>query len=90
MVQHLAAAASEPTFRTTVLPGSLFLSTLAEAGPKSVKLPPRSPNLSSYVERFVHTIMESCLERMILFGAEALRTVIREFVGHYHGERNHY
>jgi transposase InsO family protein len=66
-----------------------FLSTLAEAGTESVKLPPRSPNLNSYAERFVRTIKESCLERMILFGEGALRTAVREFVAHYHGERNH-
>ena len=33
-----------------------FLSTLATAGTKSVKLPPRSPNLDSYAERFVRSI----------------------------------
>jgi putative transposase len=26
---------------------------------------------------------------MILFGEDALRTAVREFVAHYHGERNH-
>jgi putative transposase len=66
-----------------------FLSTLAEAGTKSVKLPPRSPNLNCYAERFVRSIKESCLERMILFGEDALRVAVREFVAHYHRERNH-
>jgi transposase InsO family protein len=32
-----------------------FLSAWAEAGIQSVKLPPRSPNLNSYAERFVRT-----------------------------------
>jgi len=66
-----------------------FLSILAEAGTESVKLPPRSPNLNSYAERFVRTIKESCLERMILLAEDALRRAVREFVAHYHGERNH-
>jgi putative transposase len=65
-----------------------FLSTLAGVGVESVKLPPRSPNLNSYAERFVRSIKESCLERMILFGEDALRKAIREFVVHYHW-RNH-
>jgi putative transposase len=43
-----------------------FLSLLGEAGVASVKFPPRSPNLNAYAERFVRTIKESCLERMIL------------------------
>jgi putative transposase len=68
---------------------SEFLSLLAEAGVKSVKLPPRSPNLNAYAERFVRTIKESCLERMIFFGEGALRTAIWEFLAHYHLERNH-
>jgi len=66
-----------------------FLSTLAEGGTEPVKTPPRSPNLNSYAERFVRTIKESCLERMMLFGEDALRTAIRGFVAHYYGERNH-
>jgi len=53
------------------------------------KLPPRSPNLNAHTERFVRTIKESCLERMILFGEGSLRKAIREFVEHYHRERNH-
>jgi putative transposase len=65
-----------------------FLSMLAERDIESVKLPPRSPNLNAYAERFVRTIKESCLERMIFFGEDALRTVY-EFVAHYHTERNH-
>jgi putative transposase len=66
-----------------------FLNTLEAVGIKSVKLPPRSPNLNAYAERFVRSIKESCLDRMIFFGERSLRTGIREFVFHYHGERNH-
>jgi len=66
-----------------------FLSMLAEAGIESVRLPPRSPNLNAYAERFVRTIKESCLERMIFFGEDALRKAVHEFVAHYHLERNH-
>ena len=66
-----------------------FLSIFAEVGVKSVKLPPRSPNLNAYAERFVRTIKESCPERMIFFGEASLRTAISEFLSHYHLERNH-
>jgi hypothetical protein len=54
-----------------------------------VKLPPSSPNLNAHAERFVRTIKESCLERMILFGEGSLRKALREFVAHCHHERNH-
>ena len=66
-----------------------FLRTLEAAGVKSVKLPPRSPNLNPHAERFVRTIKESCLDRMIFFGETSLRTAVQDFVEHYHSERNH-
>jgi putative transposase len=66
-----------------------FLTMLAGAGVKSVKLPARSPNLNAYAERFVRSIQEGCLERMIFFGESSLRKGIQEFVLHYHRERNH-
>ena len=45
-----------------------FLKMIADAGVESVKLPPRSPNLNAHAERFVRSIKESCLERLIFFG----------------------
>ena len=68
---------------------SAFLETIASVGVESVKLPPRSPNLNAYAERFVRSIKESCLDRMIFFGEGSLRKGIDEFLLHYHGERNH-
>jgi transposase InsO family protein len=62
---------------------------VAQQGIESVKLPPRSPNLNAHAERFVRSIKESCLERMIFFGEDALRNAVHEFVAHYHLERNH-
>ncbi len=56
---------------------------------KSVKLPPRSPNLNPHAERFVRSIKESCLGRMILFGEASLRIAVQNFVVHNHSERNH-
>ena len=66
-----------------------FLNLLADAGVQSVKLPPHSPNLNAHAERFVRSIKESCLDRMIWFGEGCLRKGIAEFVAHYHTERNH-
>ena len=68
---------------------SEFLQRLADCGVTSVKLPPRSPNLNAHAERFVRTIKEPCLERMILFGEGAVRKATAEFIAHYHTERNH-
>ena len=66
-----------------------FLGILAETGIEPVKIPPRSPNLNAFAERFVRSIKEECLERMIFFGEDSLRTAVREYLAHYHAERNH-
>jgi len=66
-----------------------FESILRTAAINSVRLPARSPNLNAYAERFVRTIKESCLDRMILIGEASLHRATSEFVTHYHRERNH-
>jgi putative transposase len=66
-----------------------FQNILASVGVISVRLPPQSPNLNAYAERFVRSMKESCLDRLILFGETTLRKAIRDFVLHYHEERNH-
>ena len=73
----------DPLFTAT------FRETLAAAGVETVRLPPKSPNLNAFAERFVRRIKESCLDRLILFGEASLRRAVREFVAHYHEERNH-
>ena len=44
---------------------------------------------NAHAERFVSSIKESCLERMIFFGESSLRKAIYEYMAHYHSERNH-
>jgi putative transposase len=52
-------------------------------------IPARSPNLNAFAERFVRTIRQECLSRMIFFGEDSLRRAVEEFVAHYNRERNH-
>jgi putative transposase len=66
-----------------------FLRTLKDADVESVKLPPWSPNLNAHAERFVRSIKECCLDRLLLFGESSLRTAVQNSVAHYHSERNH-
>jgi len=58
-------------------------------GIEIIRLPPRSPNLNAYAERFVRSVKEECLERMIFFSEASLRHAITEYRIHYHTERNH-
>jgi transposase InsO family protein len=66
-----------------------FRETLAAADVQVVRLPPRSPNLNAFAERFVRTIKESCMDRIIMVGEASLRRALSEFAEHYHRERNH-
>src|SRR2546421_2589792 len=66
-----------------------FQQILDEAGVKRVPLPPRSPNLNAYAERWVGSVKEECLSRLILFGEASLRHALTQYVAHFHHERNH-
>jgi len=68
---------------------SVFRDTLAAGGIKPIQLPARSPNLNAYAERWVRSVKEECLSKLILFGEASLRRALTEFIDHFHGERNH-
>ena len=66
-----------------------FTEILEAVGIKSVKLPPRSPNLNAHLERWHRSVKEECLSKLILFGEASLRQALSNYVAHFHGERNH-
>jgi putative transposase len=66
-----------------------FRELLRSAGVTPIRLPPSSPNLNAYAERFVRSIKSECLAKLVLLGENHLRTAVREYVAHYHTERNH-
>ena len=62
---------------------------LALGGVKTVPLPARSPNLNAFAERWVRSVKQECLSKVILFGEGPLWRALVEYSAHYHGERNH-
>jgi len=64
-----------------------FRDTLAAGGAMAVRLPAKSPNLNAHAERFVRSIKEECINRVVPLGERHLRTVVRQFMIHYHEER---
>ena len=66
-----------------------FRRLIRDSGTKAIRLPPMSPNLNAYAERFVRSIKDECLNRMIFIGQASLRRAVAEYMDHYHGERNH-
>src|SRR2546425_12132999 len=59
------------------------------AGVTRVPLPPRSPNLNAYAERWVRSVKEECRAQMIVCGERALQRALTAYGGHYHAERPH-
>ena len=45
--------------------------------------------MNSFAERWVRSVKEECLSRLILFGERSLRRALQQYVVHYHEERNH-
>jgi putative transposase len=66
-----------------------FQQTIEAVGAKRVPLPARSPNLNAYAERWVRSVKDEALSRLILVGESCLRHVLTEYVAHYHEERPH-
>jgi transposase InsO family protein len=66
-----------------------FKQILDDAGVKRVPLPPRSPWLNGYAERWVKSVKDEALSRMILFGERSLHHILSEYLVHYHEERCH-
>jgi putative transposase len=68
---------------------SAFQAIIDAAGGTRVPLPPQSPDLNAYAERWVRSVKEECLARLILFGEASLWHALHEYVEQYHHERNH-
>jgi putative transposase len=67
----------------------IFQPIIDAAGIKRIPLPPRSPNLNAYAERWVRSVKEEGLSRLILFGEASLRHALTQYVENFHHERNH-
>ena len=66
-----------------------FGEILTGGGVQPIRLPPKRPNLNASAERFVRSIKEECLNRVVPLGEAHLRQLVHEFVEQYHHERNH-
>jgi putative transposase len=72
---------------TKFLPLRTYLKDMTDTD--VVLLPPRSPNLNAHLERYMRSMKSECLNRMIFFGRRSLERALKQFVAHYHAERNH-
>jgi transposase InsO family protein len=66
-----------------------FRGLLEATGVRVVLTPYQAPNANAHTERFVRSVREECLDRLILFGERHLIRTLDQFTAHYHRERNH-
>jgi transposase InsO family protein len=66
-----------------------FDAVLADAGITVAKIPPRSPRVNAYAERFVLTARTEVTDRMLIVGEQHLRHVLAVYARHYNGWRPH-
>ena len=66
-----------------------FRELLGGCAVKCLRLPARSPNLNAFAERWVRSIREECLDRIVPLSEAHLRNAVREYVAHYNFERPH-
>ena len=66
-----------------------FQRILTDAGVAIVRTAYQAPNMNAFAERWIQSVKRECLDHLILFGAEHLRRVLREYCEHYHRERPH-
>ena len=66
-----------------------FDETLKQAGLDVRKTAHRSPNTAAFVERFIQSIQQECLDYFVVFGRRHMDYLCGELVEHYHAERPH-
>jgi len=66
-----------------------FCSIIRSSGVYPLKLPPRSPNLNAFCERWVLSVKSECISGLIFFSEESLYRTLKQYTTHYHQERNH-
>ena len=60
-----------------------FRRLLKDAGVRPVRLPPYSPNLNAFAERWVKSIKTECLQFFCPMTRASVEYVIKQYVAHY-------
>src|SRR4029077_9840992 len=63
-----------------------FRAIIASGRVEPLALPAQSPHLNSYAERWVRSMKEECLSKVILLDERSLRRALNEFFEYYHAE----
>ncbi len=66
-----------------------FKQIIDDAGVTCLPLPPRSPGLHAFAERWVQSVKDEALSRVMLFGERSLHHVLDAYFEHDHAARPH-
>ena len=69
--------------------GNGFDSVFESCGIKIIKTPVRAPKANAYAERWVRSIREECLDRILIINDRHLKHVLREYERYYNEARPH-
>jgi putative transposase len=63
--------------------------TIAAMQIQDVVTAPRSPWQNAYIERFIGSVRRECLDHVIVFSADGLRRVLKDYIAYYMRSRTH-
>jgi putative transposase len=69
--------------------GAAFTQRVLALGMEQLKIAPRSPWQSPYVERLIGTVRRECLDQLIILNAAHLHRILTRFLDYYHTTRPH-
>ncbi len=66
-----------------------FDTVIESEGVEIVNIPYQAPNANAYAERWVRTVREECLDKVIMLNERHLHRTLREYVNYYNARRPH-
>jgi putative transposase len=69
--------------------GPGFRNCLENAGIERIRNGYRTPNLNAFVERFIQSLQQECLDHFLVMGLRHFDHLCREYLAYYHEDRPH-
>ena len=67
----------------------LFDGVCESMGMDVIHTPVRAPNANAYAERWVISVRQECLDKLLILNELHLQRVLRHYVAYYNGQRPH-